>query len=103
MKYFILNVSGKQFIVKSGKWYDIDFVKKAKIGDYISLKKILLYRNSIKIQIGKPFLNEACLNGQLVQNVKSKKLIVLKTKPKKNYTRVKGHRQHYSRIQFSTF
>lgn len=100
MKYFILNVSGKQIMVKPGTWYDIDFIKQGKIGDYISLKKILLYRNSLKIQIGRPFLMGGLLTGQLIQTVKSKKITVLKTKPKKNYTRVKGHRQLYSRIKF---
>lgn len=101
MKYFILNVSGKQLMVKPGNWYDIDFIKQAKIGDYISLKKILLYRNSLKIQVGEPFLPGGVLLGQLIQTVKSKKIRVLKTKPKKNYTRVKGHRQSYSRVKFS--
>lgn len=102
MKYFILNVSGKQILVKPGNWYDIDFIKQGKIGDLISFKKVLLYRNSCKVQIGRPFLKEGFLTGQLIQTVKSKKVTVLKTKPKKNYTRIKGHRQLHSRIKFET-
>lgn len=103
MKYLILHVSGKQVLIKPSQWYDMDFIKKGNIGDHISLKRVLLYRQLSKLQVGKPFLTEGKLTSQIIQNFKGKKLIVLKTKPKKNYTRVKGHRQRYTRIQFSTF
>ena len=32
MKYAIAQTSGKQFLVKPGQWYDIDFIKDGKIG-----------------------------------------------------------------------
>lgn len=99
MKYFIINVSGKQFCFQSGKWQDIDFVKNASVGSFLWLKRILFFRKLEKIQLGKPFLKNAKVIGKILQQVKGKKITVLKTKPKKNYTRVKGHRQSYTRIQ----
>ena len=56
MKYAIAQTSGKQFLLKPGQWYDVDFIKDANIGDYIYLNKILFFRNDNKIQIGQPFL-----------------------------------------------
>ena len=58
MKYAIAQTSGKQFLVKPGQWYDVDFIKDGKVGDYIYLNKILFFRNENKVQIGKPFLSE---------------------------------------------
>ena len=54
MKYAIAQTSGKQFLIKPGQWYDMDFINKGKIGDFIYLNKILLFRNENKIQIGTP-------------------------------------------------
>ena len=99
MKYAIAQISGKQFLLKSGKWYDIDFIKNGKEGDFIYLNKILFFRDENKVQIGQPFLNKSKIKAQIIQQVKGKKITVLKTKPKKHYTRKKGHRQLYTRIK----
>jgi len=102
MKYAIAQTSGKQFLIKPGQWYDVDFISKGKIGDFIYLNKILLFRNENKIQIGTPFLENSKIPAKIIQQVKGKKITVLKTKPKKNYTRTRGHRQLYTRVQIDS-
>lgn len=97
--YAIAQTSGRQLFLKPGQWYDVDFIKKGNLGDFIYLKKILFFRKEKKIQVGKPFLAASQISAKILQEVKGKKLIVLKTKPKKKYTRIKGHRQSYTRVQ----
>ena len=99
MKYAIAQTSGKQFLVKPGEWYDIDYIRNGEVGDYIFLNKILFFRNNNKIQLGKHFLTDSKIPAKIIQQVKGKKITVLKTKPKKHYTRKKGHRQLYTRIK----
>lgn len=99
MKYAIVQSSGKQFFFTPNRWYDLDLIKKAKFGEFISLNKILLFKKSIQLQLGKPFLPKSMLLAKVIQTVKGPKFTVLKTKPKKNYTRTKGHRTQYSRVQ----
>ena len=99
MKYAIAQTSGKQFLLKPGQWYDVDFINDANIGDFIYLNKILLLRNNNQIQIGQPFLENSQIPAKIIQQVKGKKITVLKTKPKKKYTRTRGHRQSYTRVQ----
>jgi ribosomal protein L21 len=53
MKYAIAQTSGKQFLIKPGEWYDVDFISNGNIGDFIYLNKILLFKNENKIQIEK--------------------------------------------------
>jgi large subunit ribosomal protein L21 len=96
--YTIVQTSGKQFLFKPGQWYDLDLIKNGSLGDFIHLNKILFFKKINKIQLGKPFLKKSQIVGQIIQEVKGKKITVLKTKPKKNYTRTKGHRQAYTRI-----
>jgi len=99
MKYAIAQTSGKQFLLKPGQWYDVDFIKDANIGDFLYLNKILFLRNNNQIQIGQPFLENSQIPAKIIQQVKGKKITVLKTKPKKKYTRTRGHRQAYTRVQ----
>lgn len=99
MIYAIVHISGKQFLIKPGKWYDIDFISTVNTGDYIFLNKILFLKNNNKIQLGKPFLSKSKILAKIIQKVKGKKITVLKTKPKKKYTRTRGHRPMYTRIQ----
>lgn len=99
MKYAIIQAGGKQFLVKPQKWYDIDLIKNVNIGDYLLLNKILLFRNENQIQLGTPFLKQSQIPARVIQEVKGKKITVLKTKPKKKYTRTKGHRTKYTRVK----
>lgn len=99
MNYAIAQSSGKQFLLKPGEWYDIDFIKNGNLGDFFYFKKILFFKKENRIQIGKPFLNKSEIPAKILQQVKGPKITVLKTKPKKKYTRTRGHRQLYTRVQ----
>lgn len=99
MKYAIVQTSGKQFVFIPDRWYDMDLIKKGKFRGFIGLNKVLLFKKSTQLQLGKPFLPNSAVLAKIVETIKGKKFKTLKTKPKKNYTRIKGHRQKYSRVQ----
>jgi len=99
MKYAIAQTSGKQFLLKPGQWYDVDFINKGNLGDFICLNKILFLKKNNQAQIGIPFLLNSQIPAKIIQQVKGPKLTVLKTKPKKKYIRVRGHRQAYTRVK----
>ena len=102
MTYLIAQTSGKQFLLKPGQWYDVDFITTGTVGDFIYINKILFLRKENKIQLGKPFLPESQIPAKIIQHVKGPKITVLKTKPKKKYTRTRGHRQNYTRVQIES-
>lgn len=102
MKYAIIQISGKQFLVKSGQWYDIDVIKKSNSGDKLFFNKILLFKKEDMLQLGHPFLDNSKISASILRNVKGRKITILKTKPKKKYTRTQGHRSIYTRIQINS-
>lgn len=102
MKYAVAQTSGKQILIKPGQWYDVDFIKNGNLGDFIFLNKVLLFRKDEKVQLGMPFLKNSQIPAKIIQQVKGPKIIVLKTKPKKRYTRTRGHRQKYTRVQIDS-
>lgn len=96
--YTIVQTSGKQFLFKPGQWYDLDLIKNVNVGDFLYLNKVLFFKKDNNIQIGQPFLPNSKIVAKIIQEVKGPKITVLKTRPKKNYTRTRGHRQVYTRI-----
>ena len=80
-------------------------------GDISTLKSIpksdlIIYAadkaNLSKLKNHKNFLSKSKIPAKIIQQVKGKKITVLKTKPKKNYTRTRGHRQLYTRVQIDS-
>jgi ribosomal protein L21 len=67
MTYAIIQASGKQILVKPNKWYDLGFIKTGKVGDYIYLNKILLFKINNQIQLGKPFLENSKISAKIIQ------------------------------------
>ena len=65
---------------------------------FFFLTQILLVKKKQQLQLGEPFLSKGRIPCQIVEHLKGLKIRVLKTKPKKKYTRVLGHRQNYTRI-----
>ena len=99
MNYAIVQILGKQHIVQPNFWYDFSFIKNSKIQNFILFNKILLINNNNQIQIGYPFILNSCIFGKIIKvKSKIKKIIILKTKPKKNYRRIKGYRSFLTRI-----
>lgn len=99
MNFSIVQLLGKQYLFQLNFWYDIPYLKNFKIGDYLIIKKILFLNINNIIQIGYPYLNNTYIYAKIIkQKIKSKKILILKTKPKKNYTRLKGYSSIYTRI-----
>ena len=55
MKYAIIDISGRQFWVEKGKYYDLNRIP-VDIGKKVTLNRVLLSNNEGEISIGKPYL-----------------------------------------------
>jgi large subunit ribosomal protein L21 len=58
----------------------------------------LLLADGEKVTIGKPTIAGAKVTATVTEEVKGKKLIVYKYKPKVRYNKKAGHRQLYTRL-----
>ena len=95
--YAIAETSGQQFWFEVDKYYDIDRLN-AKEKDKIIIDKILLINDKDKVSIGKPYLNNAKIELEVVSHKRDKKIIVYKMRPKKKTRRKMGHRQELTRV-----
>lgn len=99
--YAIVDSGGKQYKVEEG---DILKVEKltGEVGDKISFDKILMFSDGKKVNIGTPLVEDVTVNGHIVEQGKTKKIIVFKYKRRKRYRRKQGHRQQFTAVKIDT-
>ena len=97
MKYAIIEISGRQFWIEVGKYYDLNRIP-TKLGNNIILNRILLLNNEGTILIGQPYLENIEIKGKIIQHRLDKKVISYKMRRKKKTRKKQGHRQQLTRI-----
>jgi large subunit ribosomal protein L21 len=81
MKYAIVEISGRQFWVEKGKYYDLNRIP-TELGKEITLNRVLLLNN----------------DGEILKHLRGRKTIVYKMRPKKKTRKKQGHRQELTRV-----
>lgn len=97
MKYAIVEISGRQFWIESGKYYDLNRIP-TELGKEITLNRVLLLNNDGEILIGKPYLKSVKIKGKVLEHLRGRKTIVYKMRPKKKTRKKQGHRQELTRV-----
>lgn len=97
MKYAIVEISGRQFWIETGKYYDFNRIS-TDLGKEIILNRVLLLNNEGDIQIGKPYLESVKIKAKILEHLRGKKTIVYKMRPKKKTRKKQGHRQELTRV-----
>ena len=97
MKYAIIEISGRQFWVETGKYYDFNRIP-TELGKEITLNRVLLVNNEGEILIGKPYLDMVKIKGKVLEHLRGRKKLVYKMRPKKKTRKKQGHRQELTRV-----
>jgi large subunit ribosomal protein L21 len=96
--YAIIAAGGKQHKVEVGQILRLEKIEGA-VGDRVSLKPVLLVGgDDSEPKIGQPFLEGEVLATVLDQH-KSRKILVMKKKRRKGYRVKRGHRQPYTAVR----
>ena len=82
MKYAIVEISGRQFWIETGKYYDFNKIS-TELGKQITLNRVLLLNDEGNILIGKPYLESVKIKGKILEHFRGKKTITYKMRPKK--------------------
>ena len=98
--YAVILTGGKQYRVQQG---DVIFIEKlnSQAGDTVSFDEVLLVSNEDATTIGNPTVAGAKVEGKVLDQVKSAKVVVFKYKAKKNSRKKQGHRQPYTKVEIT--
>ncbi len=98
MKYAIIESGGKQYKAVEGETIDVDLLH-LEAGTKVKIDQVLLVANDGKYNVGTPTVSGAKVDAVVVDEIKAKKILVFKYKPKINYRVRRGHRQKYTRLE----
>src|SRR5687768_4595966 len=96
MKYAIVEISGRQFWIETGKYYDFNRIS-LKLGKQLTLNRVLLLNNNGNILIGKPYIESVKIKGKILEHLRGNKTIVYKMRPKKKTRKKQGNRKELKR------
>jgi len=97
-----VETGGKQYRVRVGEYFKTEKIADdMNIGDKIIFDKVLLVDDGTKTEIGTPYLAGKKVEGELMEQGRGRKILVLRYKPKSNYSKKKGHRQQYMQIMIT--
>lgn len=97
--YAIIAAGGRQYRVNQGDVIYIDKVS-AEAESKIDFD-VLMIGGEGDVKVGNPILQGAKVEGKVLAQVKGEKIRVYKYKSKKNYHRIQGHRQPYTKVEIT--
>lgn len=93
---------GRQYKVQRGDRLVIDYRKTAQADDILKFDQVLFAGSGDNLQIGRPSISGAVIEGKVLGHRKGHKLEIQKYKRRKKMRRHTGHRQNYTAIQIQT-
>ena len=96
--YAVIKSGGKQYRVAPGQTVRVEKLEGG-IGEEITINEVLLVCDGDTIKVGQPLLAEAQVRAKIVEQHKSKKVLVFKKKKRKAFHKIQGHRQPYTALQ----
>jgi large subunit ribosomal protein L21 len=95
--YAILMDGSRQYRVSVGDVIKLDH-RPAEVGSQLELKPVLLYASEGTVHIGRPIVEGARVLAEVIGHP-STKYYIQKFRRRKNYKRLRGHRQHYVQVR----
>ncbi|OIO38087.1 MAG: 50S ribosomal protein L21 [Candidatus Omnitrophica bacterium CG1_02_49_10] len=95
--YAIVEVGSKQYKVEKGDFLDVDRMD-VKAGKPVSIKKVLLIKDSKDIQVGSPYLKGAHVECEAISDFSGKKVVSLWYRRRKSSKRKVGARHKYTKL-----
>lgn len=96
--FAVIETGGQQFKVVEGEMLKVEKII-GEIGSEVALDKVLLVKTEDDTKIGNPYVDGAKVTAEILEQDRSKKVIVFKFKRRKGYKRMKGHRQPFTKIK----
>jgi ribosomal protein L21 len=94
--YALFEYKGKQYKAEKGLEIMVDKINND--DDKVVIEKVLLLSNEGNVKVGTPYLSGCQIIAKKGNDIRDKKVLVYKEKSKKNYHKLKGHRQEYTSI-----
>ena len=98
--YAVIELGGSQFRVSEGDRILAPRMEN-KVGETVKIQSVLLLNNGEKTVVGRPRVEGALVEAEVLGPKRGKKILVYKFIRRENYRRKRGHRQEYTRLKIT--
>lgn len=95
--YAVFEDGSRQYRVQEGDVVKVDF-RPGDVGASVEFNRVLLYQSDADTKIGQPIIAGAKVMAEVVDHPTTK-LYIQHFRRRKNYRRLKGHRQPYTAVR----
>ncbi len=100
-KLAVIKTGGKQYVAREGEVIKIEKLDAKQVEDgKVSFDEVLMAVNGDKIEFGTPFL-KTTVSGEIVEEGRNKKIMVIHYKAKSRYFKKNGHRQPFMKVKIT--
>ena len=98
----VIKTGGKQYRVQEGDVIKIEKLAGVEAGGEVIIEHVLAVGAGEDIKIGAPLVEGATVKASVIEQGRSRKIVVFKKKRRKDYRRKRGHRQHFTRVRIES-
>ena len=98
--YAVVKTGGKQYKVAKDDKIVVDRLE-AEAGSNLVLDQVLLVANGDQVDVGAPTVKDAVVGATVLRHTRGDKIMVFRRKRRKNFRRIRGHRQDLTLLQIT--
>jgi large subunit ribosomal protein L21 len=98
--YAIVETGGKQYRVENGSLVQVESLP-GEVGGTVELSDVRLVHGDNGLVVGQPLIKGAKVTAEIVDQGRTRSIMVFKKQRRKNYRRTKGHRQGFTRLRIT--
>ncbi len=99
--FAVIKTGGKQYKVAENDEIIIEKLD-AEAGDEVTFENVLILGADGQAMIGTPVVEGACVLGEVTDQRKGAKVMIMKKRQRSTYRRKKGHRQHETVVKITS-
>ncbi len=96
--FAIIENGNKQYKIEPDKKIEVEKIKNVEPGEKIVFNKVLVFFDDKKFHIGQPYLKNVEIEAEVLEQKRSKKIIVFRYKNKTRYRKKKSQRKYSTKI-----
>ena len=98
--YAVVKTGGKQYKVAKDDKIVVDRLE-AEAGSNLVLDQVLMVANGNQVDVGAPTVKDAVVGATVLRHTRGDKIMVFRRKRRKNFRRIRGHRQDLTLLQIT--
>ncbi len=98
--YAVIQTGGKQYRVAKGDVIQIEQLA-GEPGQSIDFNEVLMISTEETPKFGSPLLAGAKVVGEVLEQGRKKKILIIKFRRRKHYMKRQGHRQNYTAVRIT--